>query len=114
MKTLKQILTYLIWTAIALLLGIGYMRILLGANDAPKEGLWYLFHIFYNYGLIHLGLRIGGIIAILFIILDTFYLKKKLINNKIKSTLTRLLSLLVITILVGGIHYILEKVIDII
>ena len=114
MKTLQQILTYLIWTVIALLLGIGYMRILLGPNDAPKEGLWYLFHVFYNFGMIHIGLRVGAVIAILFIILDVFYLKKKLKNNKWQSFLTRLLFLLGIAMFVGGIHYILEKVIDVI
>jgi len=115
MKILKQILVYLIWTVIALLIGIGYMRIILGAG--PKEETYgyftFLVELLYNYGLIHVGLIIGSIIALLFILLDIFYLKKKLESN-LKSTSIRFITLLVITIVVGVIHYILEKVIDVI
>lgn len=113
MKTLKQILIYIIWTITAIVLGICYMRIVLGPNNASDEGIWYLLYMFYNWGLLHIGLIIGFIIAFLFILLDVFYLKKKLKKN-IKSIITRLVVLLVITAIVGVIHYILEKVIDVI
>ncbi|MBG6130350.1 hypothetical protein IWQ47_001567 [Aquimarina sp. EL_43] len=113
MKALKQIFTYLIWIAVSLILGIVYMRILLGPNKVPSEGLWYLFHIFYNLGLLHIGARIGGVMAFLFIILDVFYLKKKLKNN-IQATITRFILLLGIAMIVGVVHYILEKVVDVI
>ncbi|EZH73414.1 hypothetical protein ATO12_15860 [Aquimarina atlantica] len=113
MKTMKQLVTYIVWMILSLALGIVYMRILLGPNKVPSEGLWYLFHIFYNLGLLHIGARIGGVIALLFIISDVFYLKKKLKNN-IQATLTRFMLLLGIAMIVGGVHYILEKVVDVI
>ncbi|WP_131248818.1 hypothetical protein [Aquimarina atlantica] len=110
---MKQLVTYIVWMILSLALGIVYMRILLGPNKVPSEGLWYLFHIFYNLGLLHIGARIGGVIALLFIISDVFYLKKKLKNN-IQATLTRFMLLLGIAMIVGGVHYILEKVVDVI
>ncbi len=113
MKILKQILVYLTWTVIALLVGICYARIILGSNEIAAEGWGYLAHLFYVHGLLYIGLIVGAIIALLFILLDVFYLKKKLKNN-IKSTSIRFLFLLVITIVVGVIHYILEKVVDVI
>lgn len=113
MKILKQLLTYLIWTALALLLGITYMWIVLGPNTMAKEGVGYLFHMFYNWALVHVGAIVGLAIAILFILLDAFYLKKKL--KQYKNTITiRFMVLFVIAVVVSGIHYVLEKVIDVI
>ncbi|WP_103070128.1 hypothetical protein [Aquimarina sediminis] len=113
MKTLKQILTYLVWTAVSLILGIVYMRIVLGSNNASSEGLWFLLHVFYNFGLLYIGAIIGGVTALLFILLDVFYLKKKLKNN-IQATIIRFMFLIGITMVVAIIHYVLEKVIDVI
>lgn len=113
MKTLKQPLIYLIWIIIALLFGIGYMQIILGPNDVSSEGFGFLLHLFYNLGLLHIGLIIGGIIAVLFILFDIIYLKKKLKNNK-NSICIRFLMLLLIGAFVGTAHYVLEKVIDVI
>jgi len=104
MNTLKQILAYLIWIVVALLLGIGYMWILLGPNE-PSTGFLHLFDDFvYDLVLVYVGLITGSIIALLFIQL----------KNNIKSTIIRFLLLLVITIVVGVTHYILEKVVDVI
>ena len=113
MKILKQILAYITWIMVSLLLGIGYMRIVLGPNNTSNEGISYLLYMLYNWGLLYVGLIIGFVIAFLFILLDVVYLKKKL-KKTVKSIITRLVVLLVITVIVGGIHYILEKVIDII
>ena len=115
MKKLKQILAYLIWIVLALLSGIGYMRIVLGPNtDSSKGGLFHVFgNLIYEFALVHVGLRIGGVIALLYILSDIFYLKKKLENN-VKSTIIRFLFLLGIATVVGVTHYILEKVVDII
>lgn len=113
MKNLKQFLGYLIWTTLSLLLGIIYMRIVLGANHISKEGFGYLAHLFYNWGLFYVGLIVGVVVAFLFILLDVFFLKKKLTSN-IQYTITRFLFLVFITMLVGLTHYMLEKVIDVI
>lgn len=95
------------------MLGIAYMRLVLGVNDVSSSGLGYLAHIFYNFGLIYIGLIIGSVVAVLFVVLDVFYLKKRL-TISLKSTVIRLLLLILITTLVGAIHYFLEKIIDVI
>ena len=113
MNILKQILAYLVWVLLALLSGIGYMRILLGFAKESSTGFFLLFDLMYDFALVHIGLRIGSVIALLFILSDIFYLKKKLKNN-MKSTIIRFIFLLLITITVGATHYILEKIVDVI
>ena len=113
MRTLKYIINYAFWIAMSLVFGIGYLRIVLGANNTSDDGIGYLFNMFYYWGLFHVGMIVGLVIAVLFIFLDVFYLRKKLKNN-FQSTIKRFLSLMVIAILVGITHYILEKVIDVI
>ena len=112
MNILKQILAYLFWTGMALLLGICHMWVLLGPRESSTGFFRVLNDIIYYLGLI-LGLKIGGIIALLFIILDIFYLKKKLKSN-MKSTIIRFFILVIIAVAVGITHYVLEKVIDVI
>ncbi|RLK00446.1 hypothetical protein [Tenacibaculum discolor] len=113
MKILKQIATYTLWAIVSIVLGITYMRIVLGANNMPKEGLGYLAHMFYNWGLFHIGLVVGLVITFLLILLDVFYLKKKF-KKKGKLIIVQFGALFIITIVVAIIHYVLEKVIDII
>lgn len=113
MKILKQLLVYLVWIIISLLGGIGYMRMVLGPKPEPSNGIMRIFDWVYGAALFEVGSMIGGIIALLFILLDIFYLKKKLKNNR-NSILIRLLSIIIIIVLVGTTHFILEKVIDVI
>lgn len=112
MRFLKLILTYFIWTILSLLLGMGYMRLVLGPNDVSEDGMWYLLHLFFDIGLLHVGFWIGVAIASCFILLDVLYLRGKLKNNP-KKTRIQLFSLLGITALVAMVHYILEKVLDV-
>jgi len=113
MKFLKQSLVYLIWVILALLLGIGYMWILLGPKGEVSTGFMHIFDLIYDLALVSIGLIAGSVIAFLFILIDIFYLKKKLKDNT-KSTRIRFLILLIITVIVGVTHYVLEKVIDVI
>jgi len=113
MRILKYILAYLFWTLLSLFIGIGYMRLVLGANTVSEEGLGYLLHLFYDIGMIQVGLWVGSAIALCFVLLDIFYLRKKLKSNP-KRTVIRLAVLLMITVLVAIVHYLLEKVIDVI
>ncbi|WP_338360062.1 hypothetical protein [Yeosuana marina] len=114
MSTLKKTFTYLIWVVLSLLIGITYMRLIVGPVKASKEGLGYLLHMFSIWGIFQVGLIIGSVIAFLFIILDVVYLKKKLKYSVLKSTIIRFSVLIVITGLVAFIHYLLEKVLDVI
>lgn len=96
-----------------MILGIIYMRLLLGEipDENSYKGLGFFLNFFYHYGLVYVGLIIGFIVAVLFFLIDHFILRKNLNNN---SLLIRFLTLFVITLTIGIIHYILEKVIDVI
>ncbi|WP_445711974.1 hypothetical protein [Flavobacterium sp.] len=113
MCILKQIGTYLIWIVLSLFMAFGYMRIILGPKPKPSTGLMIMFDWVYGVAILHVGAIIGSIIALLYILIDIFYLKKKLKNNS-KRTIIRLFIVTVITFIVGITHYICEKVIDII
>ena len=111
---LKQILAYLFWIAISFIAAFGYIRIILGPEPGPESGfLAFLFLLIRNVIIVRLVPIIGSIIALLYILTDVFYLKKRLKKN-LKSIIIRFLTIIVITIIVGIIHYFLEKVINII
>lgn len=113
MKTIKQILTYVLWVVMALLIGIVYMLIILGPINMSSDGFWHILRMFYLIGLIRVGLGVGVVIGVIYVLTDIFYLKKKLKNNT-HRTLIRILVLFLITIFVGVLHYVLEKVVDVI
>tara|TARA_R110000765_G_scaffold366084_3_gene456215 strand:+ start:1365 stop:1706 length:342 start_codon:yes stop_codon:yes gene_type:complete len=113
MKTIKQIVAYVLWIAIALLLGICHMFIVLGPRETGTDFLQVIDMVIYNYALVHVGLYVGAIIALVFVLVDAIYLKRKLKNNN-KPTLIRLIVLVSLAIIIGIAHYILEKVIDVI
>ncbi|WP_299125897.1 hypothetical protein [uncultured Winogradskyella sp.] len=114
MKILKQILAYLFWIGISFVAAFSYVRILIGPEPDESNGFLNLLDLLINRTVIvQLVPIIASIIAILFILTDIFYLKKKLKNNS-KGIPSRFLVIMLITIVVGITHYILEKVIDII
>ena len=114
MKVLKLLFTYFSWLILCLILGIIYMRLLLGSpSKINYKGFDYLVGIYYYHGLVYVGLIIGTIIAIFFFLIDYFILRKRLSNNW-NSFLIRISILLFSTITVAIIHYFLEKVIDVI
>ena len=113
MDILKQLLQYLNWTFVSFLFAFGYTRIILGPRPESSTGFMKFLDLIYLLVMSHVGLVIGSIIAILFILIDVFYLKEKLTNNS-KSIPIRFLVILIITFVLGTTHYICEKVIDII
>jgi hypothetical protein len=113
MTILKQILTYLIWISVSFLSAFGYMRIILGPKPKPSTNWMRMFDGIHDYVMVYIGIIIGAIIALLYILIDIFYLKKKLKNNP-KRTIIRFLIIIIIASIVGTTHYIFEKVIDII
>jgi hypothetical protein len=114
MPIVKQILSYCIWVLIAFISAFAYTRLILGPKpDESANFFMFIYSLIYNFGFIRIGLIIGSIISILYILLDVFYLKKRLIKTKY-ATLIRLLILMGITVVLGLIHYILEKVLDVI
>ena len=113
MVTFKRLLDYIIWFIAAFLLAFIYVRIILEAKPVSFSFLMQMFGCFYEFAFIKLAIIIGSIVSLLFITIDIFYLKRKLIIG-IESSIMRLFVLTFITIIVGIIHYVLEKVIDVI
>ncbi len=108
-----MVLGYALWTMAALLLGIGYMYLVLGPLPEATN-LWnFFFGKLYVFGLLRMGLIIGSIVTILFIMLDVFLIDKKKISgtNKVWA---RMLALCIVLAVVATVHYLLEKTIDII
>ena len=113
-KYALQILYYLFWIVISFVCAFTYISILIGFNpDASNGILAFLELLIYNLIIVQVMPIIGSIIALLFILIDVFYLKKKLKSNSKKIGL-RFLTILIITVIVAIIHYLLEKIIDVI
>ncbi|EDP70560.1 hypothetical protein FBALC1_07373 [Flavobacteriales bacterium ALC-1] len=111
--TLKQIFVYLKWVILSLIIGLTYIWILIGPTEKSTNAFTYLLNIFYGYGVLYIGTIFGLVVAFIFVLLDNFYLKKKL-KNSAYGTFIRIGVLLMVAVIVGVIHYILEKVVDII
>lgn len=111
MNILKQILSYSIWIVLSFLLAFTYMRIVLGAKQTT--GISKLFNWIYDLALFQVGSILGGVIAFLFVLIDVLYLKKRL-QNHTKKIGIRFVVLIGIAVVIVAIHYICEKVIDII
>ena len=113
MSILKRFLFYFTWALVAFLAAFLYMRFILGPKPESTSVLMTMFSLFYDYAFLHIGLIIGSIVFLLFFLLDIFYLSKRLKNN-VMSLVLRLFIILISTIFVGLIHYMLEKVIDVV
>lgn len=117
-KFLTLALSYLPWIFLSLASGLTYLRLLAGPNPVPKKGLWYIMHMFIKISYLRLGVCMGGVIALIFIVTDIYFIKPKIgtsLNiSTWQATALRILCLLAITIIVAVVHYVLEKVIDVI
>ncbi|MDF4204009.1 hypothetical protein PXD56_13635 [Maribacter sp. SA7] len=89
------------------------MRIVLGGPPKSDDEKFSFASMIYEWALVQVGTIVGCIIALIFILFDVFYLNKKFQNNS-KATLFRFNIISLIAIIVGGTHYILEKVINVI
>lgn len=89
------------------------MRIILGARQEPSLGFNCFLDLLYEYPFFYIGAMIACVIASLFIITDVFYLNKKLKNVK-NSTRIRFLIIVILMIILGTLHYFLERVADVI
>ena len=112
-KFFLSALSYLPWTIVSLVSGIAYMRLLLGPNPVPEKGVWGIVHMFFKVGMLRVGLTLGAVLALVFILADVFYLKQKL-GHGLQATAIRILCFIGIGIIVAVVHYILEEVFDMI
>lgn len=89
------------------------MRIILGKEPEPATGVLSMFNWLHEYVLFYVGAIIGSIIAFIYVVVDLSYLKSKLKFQPYKF-LKRIGVILLISVIVGVTHYMLEKVIDVI
>ena len=115
MKILKQLFNYIFWAIISMFFSLGYVRIILGSKVEETTKLNEFYNWIYDLVIVYVVPIIGGIITVSFILTDMLYLRKKLQNkSKTEKFLTRLTAMLILTIVIGALHYFLEKVIDVI
>ena len=110
---IRIVFEYALWLVIAFLLALSYIYLLLG--PVPKiTGVWdFVFYKLYFFGLLRLGLIIGCLVSGIFIMTNVYFLGSKELSSRRKIVL-RMLLLLVILMLVAGLHYLLEKVFNLI
>ena len=114
MRLFKIIISYFCWICIAILFAYGYMFLILGPIPEPSNGFIDIIgFIIYQVALLRVGPILAGIIAALYLLVDIFYLQKKLKEHS-KKRVIRFLVMFIIAIVVGFVHYMLEKVIDVI
>ncbi|PPK92530.1 hypothetical protein LY01_02931 [Nonlabens xylanidelens] len=113
MRVIKQILIYLLWYLVALFLGFLHMRIMLGPQPEYNDGILSIFNWVYEAALIVSTSIMGSIIAVLFILFDLFYLRKKL-SGKPHHLITRLAVMVVIALIVIGFHYLHDFIFNVV
>ena len=112
MNFLQKTAEYLIWVLISFVCAYLYVTVVIGPKPKTVEGFLDFLNLFiYRVVILEIVPILGSTIVLVYILLDYFYLKQKLKNN-IKGISLRLMLLLHITLVVGAIHYLLEKVID--
>ncbi len=107
---IKEILFHLLWVLLALVLGFSHMFLILGPKKETANGIMHFFDIIHDLALIHNGLIIGSIIAVIFTLINLIFLKQL----QYYAFFIRLGMLIAIAAIVGVIHYSLEKIVDII
>lgn len=113
MKILKRILSYVPWILISILAAFGYLMVLIGPVSQSENEMLLALQNMFLLMFIQLCLVAGGVIAFIFILIDVFYLNKKISTHRHKTPIKFGIILLIATV-VGTVHLILEKVIDVI
>lgn len=111
MKQLKKILFYILWTIVSVFLSIGLKYIELGQKTESTFLLSSLFDWLYEYVILIVGSILGVICAIIFFIVNYYWIKPKVIQKKLVYGI-QFLSLIIITLVIAKIHYILEFDLD--
>jgi uncharacterized membrane protein YjjP (DUF1212 family) len=106
MKILKTITNYLIWLLISTFSGMGCMRIELGMpNEAT--GFFAILNGLDESIMIWIGGFIGLISFIPFVLIDIYYIKRKIETRPIQNVI-RMFTVIILTIIITLIHYVLE------
>jgi hypothetical protein len=110
MKVIITIIKYLIWLLLIVFSGMGCIRIELG-KPPEATGFWVIFNGLAEFVIIWIGGFIGLISFIPFVLIDLFYIKRK-IETKLNQNIARFFTVLILSAIVTLIHYVLEFVLD--
>lgn len=86
------------------------MRLELG-KPPEATGLWVIFNGIAEFVIIWIGGFIGLVSFVPFVLIDQFYIKRK-IETELNQNIIRILSVLILSATVTLIHYVLEFVLD--
>ena len=89
------------------------MRIVLGPSPDDVTGFFSFFNGLHDFVILFVGAIVGSVIAVIYIILDLAYLKKKFENHPQRFGI-HLGIVMVLAVTVCVTHYLLEEVIDVI
>lgn len=110
MKAITAITKYLIWLLLSVFSGMGWMRIEL-VKPIEATGFFAILNGLDKSIMIWIGGFIGLISFIPFVLIDLFYIQRK-IGTKLNKNITRILSVFILTAIVTLIHYVLEFILN--
>ena len=110
MKIIITIIKYLTWLLLSVFSGMGCMRLELG-KPPEATGLWVIFNGLAEFVIIWIGGIIGLVSFIPFVLIDQFYIKRK-IETELNQNIIRVFTVLILSTIVTLIHYVLEFVLD--
>lgn len=110
MKFITKIGRYLIWFFLSIFSGMGWMRIELG-KPISATGFFAIFNGLDVLIMICIGGVIGLISFIPFVLIDLWYIRRK-IETKLNQNIIRILSIIILSGIITFIHYVLEFILN--
>jgi len=110
MKFIIKIGRYLIWFFINIFSAMGWMRIELG-KPINATGFFAIFNGLDVFIMICIGGVIGLISFVPFVLIDLWYIRRK-IETKLNQNIIRILSIIILSGIITFIHYVLEFILN--
>ena len=110
MKVIATIIQNLIWLFLSVFSGMGWMRIELG-KPINSTGFFAIFNGLDVFIMICIGGVIGLISFVPFVLLDLWYIRRK-IETKLNQNIIRILSIIILSAIITVIHYVLEFILN--
>ncbi|OUL60535.1 hypothetical protein [Flavobacterium sp. AJR] len=110
MKVTITIIKYVIWLLLSILSGMVWMRIELG-KPIDATSFFSIFNALYGFIIIWIGGFIGLVSFIPFVLIDLYYIKRK-IQTKLNQNIARILAIIILSGIITLIHYVLEFTLD--
>lgn len=112
MKHLRLIFNYTSWIVLALSIALVYMYLVLKPNQSIDNDFGFVQEVYLTYGVVLIGVPLGSLIAFFFVLIDSRKIKDKE-HTVITRLIKRIFLMMVIALIVFLLHYVAEKVIDV-